>query len=128
MFKSKNRKNVYPCKPPFYCIKVGCKEVYIIRTCYPDETVRQNCTVDQETDKIHCKTTAMFDKSFQELRQLENKVPPSKPKRESTKITNRHNILTYRKNPSVTFRGNIGEDKSDMKKYFISYSSIIIFA
>ena len=25
--------HVYPCKPQFYYIKVGCKGVYIIRTC-----------------------------------------------------------------------------------------------
>ena len=36
-FRAKIRKkNVYPCKPQFYYIKVGCKGVYIIRTCYPD--------------------------------------------------------------------------------------------
>ena len=31
------KKNEYPCKPQFYYIKVGCKGVYITRTCYPDE-------------------------------------------------------------------------------------------
>ena len=36
-FRAKIRKNVYPCKPQFYFIKVGCKGVYITRTCYPDE-------------------------------------------------------------------------------------------
>ena len=35
-FRAKIRKNVYPCKPQFYYIKVGCKGVYITRTCYPD--------------------------------------------------------------------------------------------
>ena len=35
MFWSKNKKNVYPCKPQFYFIKVGCKGVSITRTCYP---------------------------------------------------------------------------------------------
>ena len=33
MFKSKNKKNEYPCKPQFYYIKVGCKGVFISRTC-----------------------------------------------------------------------------------------------
>ena len=28
--------NVYPCKPQFYYIKVGCKGVYITRTCLHD--------------------------------------------------------------------------------------------
>ena len=36
-FRAKIRKNVYPCKPHFYCIKVGCKGVFITRTCYHDE-------------------------------------------------------------------------------------------
>ena len=30
MFLSRNKKNVYPCKPPFYYIKVGFKGVKII--------------------------------------------------------------------------------------------------
>ena len=32
-FKAKLRKNEYPCKPQFNYIKVGCKGVYITRTC-----------------------------------------------------------------------------------------------
>ena len=37
MFQSKNKKkNVYPCKPQFYYVKVGCKEVYITWTFYHD--------------------------------------------------------------------------------------------
>ena len=32
MFWSKNKKKVYPCKPPFYYIKVGCKGVFVTRT------------------------------------------------------------------------------------------------
>ena len=28
--------NEYPCKPSFYHMKVGCKGVYIIRTCLHD--------------------------------------------------------------------------------------------
>ena len=37
MFWSKHKKkNVYPCKPQFCYIKVGCKGVYITRTCFPD--------------------------------------------------------------------------------------------
>ena len=39
-FKSKIRKNVYPCKPQFYYIKVGCKGVYITRTWYHHESER----------------------------------------------------------------------------------------
>ena len=36
-FRAKIRgKNAYLCKPQFYYIKVGCKGVYITRTCYPD--------------------------------------------------------------------------------------------
>ena len=33
----KSNKNVYPCKPQFYYIKVGCKGLYITRTCLHDE-------------------------------------------------------------------------------------------
>ena len=36
-FGAKIRKNVYPCKPQFYYIKVGCKGVFITRTCFRDE-------------------------------------------------------------------------------------------
>ena len=33
-FRAKiSKKNVYPCKPHFYYIKVGCKGVYITQTC-----------------------------------------------------------------------------------------------
>ena len=38
-FRAKMRKNVYPCKPQFFCIKVGCKGVYTTRTCYHDDGV-----------------------------------------------------------------------------------------
>ena len=39
MFSSKNTKNsVYPCKPQFYYIKVGFKEVKIIRHVFVMET------------------------------------------------------------------------------------------
>ena len=33
-FRTKIRKNVYPCKPQFYYIKVWCKRVYITRACF----------------------------------------------------------------------------------------------
>ena len=36
MFLSKNKKNVYPCKPQFYYIKVVCKGVFVTRTCFRD--------------------------------------------------------------------------------------------
>ena len=32
-FKAKLRKNVYPCIPLFHFINMGCKGVYITRTC-----------------------------------------------------------------------------------------------
>ena len=35
-FRAIIRKHVNPCKPQFYHIKVGCKGVYITRTCYHD--------------------------------------------------------------------------------------------
>ena len=37
---SRNKKNnVYPCKPQFYCIKVGFKGIKIILACFCDEDV-----------------------------------------------------------------------------------------
>ena len=37
MFWSKNKKKyVYPCKPQFYYMKVGCKGVLVTRTCFRD--------------------------------------------------------------------------------------------
>ena len=36
-FGAKIRKKVYPCKPQFYYIKVGCKGVFVTRTCFRDE-------------------------------------------------------------------------------------------
>ena len=37
MFWSKNkRKKLYPCKPQFYYIKVGCKGMFDTRTCFRD--------------------------------------------------------------------------------------------
>ena len=51
MFWSKNKKKyVYPCKPQFYYIKVGCKGVYITRTCFPD--VFDNFGAWSESQKI----------------------------------------------------------------------------
>ena len=35
-FEAKIRKNVYPCKPQFYYVKVGCKGVCVTRTCFRD--------------------------------------------------------------------------------------------
>ena len=34
--RAKIRKNVQPGKPPFSHVKVGCKGVFIIQTCFPD--------------------------------------------------------------------------------------------
>ena len=36
-FRVKIRKNVHPCKPQLFFIKVGCKGVYITRTCLHDD-------------------------------------------------------------------------------------------
>ena len=35
-FGTKIRKKVYPCKPQFYYIKLGCKGVLVTRTCFRD--------------------------------------------------------------------------------------------
>ena len=34
--RAKKRKTLYPYKPQFYYIEVGCKGVYITQTCYPN--------------------------------------------------------------------------------------------
>ena len=40
MFLSRNKKNnVYPCKPQFYCVKVGFKGVKIIKVCFRNEKI-----------------------------------------------------------------------------------------
>ena len=36
VLEQKYEKNVFPCKPQFYYIKVGCKGVFITRTCFHD--------------------------------------------------------------------------------------------
>ena len=40
-FGAKIGKNVYPCKPQFYYIKVGCKGVFVTRTCFRDVNYMQ---------------------------------------------------------------------------------------
>ena len=35
-FRAKIRKNVNHCKPQFYYMKVGCKGVFVTRTCFRD--------------------------------------------------------------------------------------------
>ena len=37
-WSKKKEKYVYPSKPHFFYIKVGCKGVFITRTCYPDDS------------------------------------------------------------------------------------------
>ena len=49
MFWSKNKKNVYPCKPQFYYIKVGCKGVFVTRTCFRDVIFHSKHSEDSET-------------------------------------------------------------------------------
>ena len=41
-FLSNIRKKCKPCKPHFYCMKVGYKELHIIRTCKRDATLRRH--------------------------------------------------------------------------------------
>ena len=40
-FEAKIRKKVYPCKPQFYYIKVGCNGVFVTQTCFRDEKLLQ---------------------------------------------------------------------------------------
>ena len=39
-FRATVRKNVYPCTPQFYYIKVGCKGVFVTQTCFRDVETR----------------------------------------------------------------------------------------
>ena len=39
VFWSENEKKVYPCKPQFYFIKVGCKWVFLTQTCFHNGVV-----------------------------------------------------------------------------------------
>ena len=39
-------KNVYPCKPQFYYIKVGCKGVFITRSCFHDVMEQDERSID----------------------------------------------------------------------------------
>ena len=55
MFWSKIRKNVYPCTPQCHCIKVGCKGVFITRTCLHD--VYRSC---RYTLHVHLRTNKTF--------------------------------------------------------------------
>ena len=41
-FGAKIRKIVYPCKPQFYYIKVGCKGVFVTRTCFRNANTVSN--------------------------------------------------------------------------------------
>ena len=41
-FRTKIRKNVYPCTPQFHYIKVECKGMFVARTCFLDVGYRKN--------------------------------------------------------------------------------------
>ena len=47
-FRAKIRKNVYPCKPQFYYIKVGCKGLFITRTGFHDD-------LGKNLQIVHCR-------------------------------------------------------------------------
>ena len=54
-FWSKNKKKVYPCKPQFYYIKVGCKGVFDTRTCFRNVTM----TLSAEIWRLGCSETSV---------------------------------------------------------------------
>ena len=55
MLWSKNKKKVYPCKPQLYYIKVGCKGVFVTRTCFRDDnTMVLSMTVARLLHKYAC--------------------------------------------------------------------------
>ena len=52
-FRAKIRKSVYPCKPQFYYIKVGCKGVLFSRTClHDDKKYTKNITFHHISTKV----------------------------------------------------------------------------
>ena len=51
MFLSKNKKNVYPCTPLFYYIKVGCKGVFVTRTCFRDD-INEKIRIKKKSQNI----------------------------------------------------------------------------
>ena len=64
-FRAKIRKNVYPCKPQFYYIKVGCKGVFVTRTCFRDEN---SSLFEAVTSVTYCmKNIQVFDTGLTSL-------------------------------------------------------------
>ena len=58
-FRAKIKKNVYPCKPQFYYTEVGCKGVYITRTCFHDVWNYPHMDhVHEKADLKRCETFA----------------------------------------------------------------------
>ena len=49
-FRAKIRKNEYPGKPQFFYIKVGCKGVFVTRTCFHDDYL---CSENKGADQLH---------------------------------------------------------------------------
>ena len=54
-FEAKIRKNVYPCKPQFYYIKVGCKGVFVAWTCFRDDMYVLSRKIEKNITIIHLK-------------------------------------------------------------------------
>ena len=50
VFETNKTNNVYPCKPPFYYIKMGFKGVKIIKACFRDE-VQSSSTIHKSQEK-----------------------------------------------------------------------------
>ena len=61
MFLSRNkRNNVYPCKPPFYYIKVGFKGIKLIQVSFRDVTVPGASPADGIPKSICCGFFCVF--------------------------------------------------------------------
>ena len=69
-FGEKIRKNEYPCKSQFYYIKVGCKGVFITRSCVRDGLVLPSCT---RTFSFHDSIRANKIIYYKRLNKLEHK-------------------------------------------------------
>ena len=78
MFWSKNKKKVYPCKPQFYYIKMGCKGVFVTRTRFRDVRIqrgfRRFARTPFETKSFH-----FHDDISEELREYDLKLKNRTP-------------------------------------------------
>ena len=63
-------KKVYPCKPQFYYIKVGCKGVFVTQTCFRDVLIKScnDCIFSKHVDmQVYKKRKRVFENLLSSL-------------------------------------------------------------